>query len=233
MKKYLVILVAIIGFGISANAQQKYYVGGMYKDSYIHAYIKEKSPMNYNCQQKLRNDALYIKNNSTETVFVEISYKCVEIDCNGSYFGEKTKYETHKISPNNDYSISGYLHKSKYSGSYYVESFSIIDVKAMGTNSTSSSSLSSNISQSITVPLWAQGRWCFVSNESLTIQVISNQISMSWDTGAFVCSQVEDSRVWFGDSIIIDKTSSSNQISLILYTTVNGKQDWYYYTFKK
>ncbi len=152
MKNYLLVLAGLFFGGISTNAQQKYYVGNMYKDSYISAYIKEKSPMNYNCQSELRNDALYIKNNSNEAVEVEISYKCVEIDCSGSYFGEKMRYKTVKMEANGDESISGYLHESRYSGSYYVESFSIINVKGQKGSSTSNSNSSYGTLQTQTQP---------------------------------------------------------------------------------
>ena len=183
LRKVVAIVICLAGFGISANAQQKYYAGGMYKDSYISAYIKEQSPMNNNCQSKLRKDALYIKNNSNETVEVEISYKSVEIDCSGKYFGEKMRYETHKISPNGDYTVSGYLHESRYSGSYYVESFSIINVKGPRGSSTSSSNSSYETQQGNSMPTWLRGNW-FATDDGLFVFGSSDAGQLIWYDGS-------------------------------------------------
>jgi len=92
-----------------------------------------------------------------------------------------------------------------------------------------SSSVSESTQHSLSVPSWAQGRWSLVGNSTQTIQITTTQYSSSWNSGISVVSKIEGNRVWFGNFIIVDKTNSSNKISLIL--SING--DWKYYTFEK
>ena len=94
--------------------------------------------------------------------------------------------------------------------------------------SSKEASLSQN-SQS-PVPSWAQGRWHLVGDVTQTIQITSTQFSASWSTQMrYTVTRIDGDRIWFGNSVIIDKTNSSNRISFVLF--IDG--EWKYFTFEK
>jgi hypothetical protein len=121
MKKLLFFFI-LAQFGIYANAQimQK----GTYNDGKVLVYIEQKD------HRGGVGDALYIKNISDREIIVNISYKSIRRDDNGSFLEERMIYRMiyreETLEPSQVRRPSYYISGGGY---FYVDSFAILNVQ--------------------------------------------------------------------------------------------------------
>ena len=156
INKFLVILVAIIGFGISANAQQ---YRTFYSDSKITAQLRAPGyNSTVNCGQDMKPKHVYITNKTNSTIKVSGIIKVEFCQCCCDYECWKTekRFEI-TISPNSESQVNDYYKPDSKIGYYQTLEFWIDEVD--GNSTSSSSSSSSGTSQSSSIPSWLTGTW--------------------------------------------------------------------------
>jgi hypothetical protein len=152
INKFLVILLAVIGFGISANAQQ---YRTFYSDSKITAQLRTPGyNSTTNCGQDMKPKHLYITNKTNSTIKVSGIIKVEFCQCCCDYKCWKTekRFEI-TISPNSEDKVNDYYKPDSKIGYYQTLEFWIDEVDGSSTSS------SSGMSQSSSIPSWLTGTW--------------------------------------------------------------------------
>ena len=128
MKKVIFILVAVIGFGIIANAQPQMQTTN-YRDGNVLAYIEQHlSSSVSNCRGEKKADKLIVENVSNRTVTVKYSFRSVLYDCDDNFKKLDITNREVTLKPGEKKRESGYM-SDGYVRYYYVEAFSVINVK--------------------------------------------------------------------------------------------------------
>jgi len=215
MKKFLVILVALIGFGISAMSQTVLQNG---------CTIILKSTGDY---------WLY----DVDGNYTGVNGKTITLLSNGCYTALKSTGDywlydaTFKYTGVNGKTITllsnGNYCATKSGGKYWIYNSRFEYTGMNGDGSCSTSSSSSGTSQSSTIPTWALGSWYYQGDLLFNINLLGNGYCLIWQVGDGVImdfTSVDGNTVWFRartDHALRSVTwLSSNQVQY--YNPANG-----------
>jgi len=197
-----------------------------YNDGKIFAYIEQKKGTVTDYYGNGRMDTLRIENISGQDITVQYCFKAVKLDENNRYEQEKMVYQNKTIKAGDNIRENGIAAHNSKIGSYYVESFAIMNV----TINSNSISQSGNNKHAVTVPAWAQGRW----GQSGGTRITATQLIQSVNNITLNCVRSSSGSVDFEGNLIIENnsvfmriviqsTDSPNRIKVDIFLDSGGR----------
>jgi len=185
MKKLFLFITFVI-FGINVNAQNLQ--RGGYNDGKIFAYIEQRKGTVTSYYGDGRMDNLIIENLTENDITLQYCFRTVKLDENKNFEQDKMVYENKTLKSREKISENGRAAHNGKIGSYYVDSFAIMNV-AVKSNPPSSLTPQNNIPQqnnnnSITLPKDLLGTWYGKgARRALTFIITNNQFQATYSDG--------------------------------------------------
>jgi len=236
MKKHILFGFLLLVGIVCVNAQNLQKNG--YNDGKVFAYIEQKKGTVTDYYGNGRMDTLRIENISGQEITVQYCFKAVKLDENNRYEQEKMVYQNKTIKAGDYIRENGRAAHNSKIGSYYVESFAIMNVQ-VSSNSTPKSNTNTQQSpvqpsQRAVVPSWAQGTWDSTdtpSNRNLII-ITSSQLILGGDYIRNFTGVNGDILSFDGFRVI--RTNILNQMQFSAQVRMpNGNVEWRYITYIK